>query len=298
MGKKHLSGMHRWLLLLLLFSCQSKPSDGPFLPGRVLGVNRNAKLEETSGLAASRRYTGLLWAHNDSGHPADLFLLDSLGQTTAQFRLARARNKDWEDMAAMTTDNGVTWLFIGDIGDNRQQRRVKRIYKLLEPDLDESKEIPVTDTLLVRLSDEPRDTEALLADPITQNLYLVTKREGEVLLYELKQPFTADTLVAQQILALPYRQVTAGDISLDGMEILIKTYDGIYYWKRRPGQSVPDALREPGIELPYEPEPQGEAIAWATDGSGFYTLSENAKGERGRLIFYARRVPDSLTVRP
>lgn len=290
--------MNRWILLLLLFSCQSAPSEGPFLPGRVVGVNRNGKLEETSGIAASRRYPGFLWAHNDSGHPPDLFLLDSTGQTSASRRLAGARNTDWEDMAAMTASDGVTWLFIGDIGDNSQKREVKRIYKLAEPDLDESKEAPVKETLFVRLSDQPRDTEALLADPATQNLYLITKREGEVLLYELKQPFLSDTLVAQKMFTLPYRQVTSGDISADGTEILIKTYDGIYYWKRQPGQTVPDALRQPGVALSYELEPQGEAIAWALDGSGFFTLSENAKGERGKLIFYARKPVDSLAARP
>jgi hypothetical protein len=295
--------MNRWFFcVLLLSSCQSTTNEGPFLPGRVVGVNRNSKLEETSGLAASRRYPGFLWAHNDSGNPPDLFLLDSTGQTSARLRLAGANNKDWEDMAAMTTADSVTWLFIGDIGDNLEKRTVKRIYKLAEPPLDEENDIPVADTLFIRLSDEPRDTEAMLADPLTRNLYLVTKREGEVLLYEIKFPFTADTLVAERTLQIPLRQVTAGDISTDGLEILLKTYDGIYYWKRLPGQSVPDALRQPGTELSYEREPQGESIAWALDGSGFYTLSENAKGERGRLYFYARRsagqLLDALGPRP
>lgn len=202
-------------------------------------------------------------------------------------------------MAAMTTADSVTWLFIGDIGDNLEKRKVKRIYKLAEPLLDETSGIPVADTLFIRLSDEPRDTEALLADPITQNLYLVTKRESEVHVYELTYPFNADTLVAQPVLHLPMRHVTAGDISPNGQEILIKSYDAIYYWKRAPGQSVPDALRQPGTELSYEREPMGESIAWAADGSGFYTLSENSKGERGRLYFYERRQrPDSLKPRP
>lgn len=276
------------LFLLLMAACQSAPTDGPFLPGQVLGVNNNKKLEETSGLAASRRYPGHFWAHNDSGHPTDLFLLDSTGQTQAKFHLAGAHNKDWEDMAAMTVAD-TTWLFIGDIGDNLRKRAVKRIYQLAEPSIEDEGEVQVSDTLLVRLEDEIHDTEALLADPISRNLYLVTKRQGDAWLYELKYPFEADTLIARRVLHIPLRHVTGGDISANGTEILLKTYDVIHYWRREPSQSVPDALLQPGTPLAYEREPLGETIAWAVDGSGFYTLSENAKGVRGRLYFYARR---------
>lgn len=118
------------------------------------------------------------------------------------------------------------------------------------------------------------------------------------MLYEVTYPFNGDTLVAQPVLRLPFRHVTAGDISSDGLEIVVKNYHAIYYWKRMPGQSVPDALRQPGTELSYEREPMGESIAWALDGSGFYTLSENTKGERGKLYFYARRPLDSLGAKP
>jgi hypothetical protein len=120
-------------------------------------------------------------------------------------------------------------------------------------------------------------------------LYLVTKRQGDAWLYELKYPFETDTLIARRVLHIPLRHVTGGDISADGTEILLKTYDIIQYWKREPTQSVPDALRQPGTSLSYEREPMGETITWAVDGSGYYTLSENAKGVRGRLYFYARR---------
>jgi len=41
------------------------------------------------------------------------------------------------------------------------------------------------------------------------------------------------------------------------------------------------------MEVPYEEEPQGEALTWTKDGSGFYTLSEKSKGKESFLYFYS-----------
>ncbi|MBL7848752.1 MAG: hypothetical protein JNL40_14890 [Cyclobacteriaceae bacterium] len=278
------------LLIIFLGACKSSPPrEGPFERGAVLGVNTNEQLEEASGLAASRRYPGFLWTHNDSGHPAELFLIDSLARTVATIRLAGIRNRDWEDIALGPGPDSTTWIYIGDIGDNNSRHEVKIIYGLPEPDPDSPGEIYVSDTLIVHLEGKPRDTEALMVDPLSRNLYLVSKREREGRLYEVKNPFSTDTLEASEVLRLPVTGVVAGDISPDGLEILLKTYTHIYYWKRLPSESVATALAKPPFELSYDQEPQGEAVAWAADGSGFFTLGENAKGERSKLISYRRK---------
>jgi hypothetical protein len=109
-------------------------------------------------------------------------------------------------------------------------------------------------------------------------------------LYQLKYPYsTTDTLTAESVLALPLTQLTGGAISPDGKEIVIKNYDDIFYYKRKEGQDLIEALKQKAIVLPYEPEPQGEAIAWARDGSGFYTASEAVTGETSFLLFYKRK---------
>ena len=46
--------------------------------------------------------------------------------------------------------------------------------------------------------------------------------------------------------------------------------------------------RKPKV-LPYKREPQGEAITFKSDGSGFYTISELQSGERSFLRFYKRK---------
>ncbi len=276
---------------VVLIACGPTPHDPSlFEAGRELGINTNEKLEEASGLAASTRYPGYVWSHNDSGHPADLFLLDSVGKTIATFRLEGATNRDWEDIALGPGPDSTNYIYVGDIGDNHSRQVFKTIYCVEEPSLDHIGPLPVKAVLIIRMIDQPRDTEALLADPISRNLYLVTKTEKQVWLYEVKSPFGKDTVTAERIIELPLRHIVAGDISRDGSEILLKSYDGIYYWRRSEGQSIPDALKSLPIELAYKREPQGEAIAWAINASGFYTLSENAKGERAKLFFYERKV--------
>lgn len=283
-------------LVLVWMSC-SPPAEkkGLFEEGRVLGVNKNPQLEETSGLVASSRHPGLFWAHNDSGHKPELFLLDSSGKTVRTFQLIDARNIDWEDIAIAPASDGTPTLFIGDIGDNRQHKLFKYIYCVREPALDDPEKIPVDKTLVIRMADRPRDSEALLADPQTGNLYFVTKMEKEVRVYEIPYPSPTDTVELHPAAKLSsVRFITAGDISSTGEEILLKSYSSVYYWKRVPGKAVVETLEQDPVELSYEREPQGESIAWARDGSGFYTLSENGKGERGKMIFYARVVRDSL----
>lgn len=289
----------RFLILLGMVACQSpRRADTPFESGIVVGVNSNEKLKEASGLAASTRYPGHLWSHNDSGHHADLFLLDETGKTTVSFRLAKIKNRDWEDIAIGPGPKDGAYIYIGDIGDNEALFPYKYIYRLREPDLNHEGKLHDVDTLTVKLPDKPRDTETLMIDPLTKNLFLVTKREKEVRLYEIAYPFLTDTLVATQITSLPMRQIVAGDISRDGREVLLKSYDHIYYWKRAGRESVGDLLKTPAIELDYNREPLGEAIAWAADGSGFFTMGENAKGRRGTLIFYKRRPVADSTVAP
>lgn len=286
--------MTRWAIGILCafqLSCAApEESSSPFEFGQKKGVNKNRGLEETSGLVASHVHPGSFWAHNDSGHAPELFLLDSVAQTRASFTLVGANNRDWEDITRLTIDS-TSLLFIGDIGDNDQRHGIKIIYCVPEPETLDSTLLNPTQTLWIRLAGRARDMEALMADPVTKNLYLISKREHEVKVYEITYPYPRDTIQVEAILELPVSSITAADISSDGSEILMKNYKDVFYWKRLPGQTIPNALKEPPVTLAYEPEPQGESIAWASDGSGYFTLSENGKGERGRLYFYKRTRP-------
>ena len=262
------------------------------MPGVKLAELNNKKLKEISGIAASVNNPTLLWAHNDSGNGADIFLLDDHLDVKLICSLDGVENRDWEDIAVGPgPDPSKSYVYVADIGDNEAQYQYKYIYRFEEPVLNNTQSVTITsfDRITFQLPDARKDTETLLLDPKTKNLYIVSKREEPVFLYELKYPYhKEDTLVADKLMSLPFTQIVGGDFSANGHEILMKNYNQIYYWNSS-AKSMTDVFKESPLEIPYEAEPQGESIAWATDGSGFYTLSEEKKKEKSYLYFYKRK---------
>src|SRR5438309_1605081 len=61
------------------------------------GIVNIAGLTEASGVAASRNNPGVLWTHNDSGHPAQIYALDTQGRLLGTY--AVPGNTDNEDIA-------------------------------------------------------------------------------------------------------------------------------------------------------------------------------------------------------
>jgi len=278
-----------WLAGLCLMACSSAISD-LFLSAEEKGIV-DIKLEEASGLVASAAHPGYFWTHNDSGNSADLFLIDSTAQIVATMPLANVRNRDWEDITlGAGPDPDKTYLYVGDIGDNKAKYPYKIIYRLEEPTQIENKVVEKFDTLYIQLPDGTRDSEALMIDPISSRMFIVSKREDSVRLYQFANTWrSGDTLTAELKIKMPYNLTVAADISVDGTEVLLKNYDHVYYWKREGTEAIADLLQRTPIELKYKPEKQGESIAWSRDGSGYYTLSESSAQERARLLFYKRK---------
>jgi len=72
----------------------------------------------------------------------------------------------------------------------------------------------------------------------------------------------------------PFKWVTAGDISKDGQQILLKNYQKVYYWQRANNEPIWQTMQRKPRELPYQVEKQGEAIGFTPNGKGYYTTSE------------------------
>lgn len=283
----------------LLASCSDKQSESDdcevFLPSRRLAELTDKKLEEVSGMAVSSANPKHFWVHNDSGNPAAIYLVNEQLEITMECKLGDVDNRDWEDMAVGPgPEAGKTYVYVADIGDNNARHHVKYIYRFEEPVASaQANNITITefDTIAFTLEDGRKDTEAIMVHPETNDIYLVSKREKPVNVYQLTSPFSVnDTLVAKKLLSLPLTQIVSAGFSRDGQEILMKNYDDIYYWQVG-NQSVEDALGNQPVTLCYTEEPQGESIAFNLDGSGFYTLSEKIKGEETYLYFYPRKNP-------
>lgn len=293
------------MILLLALACgapseENAGADSPTLdsaaaPGCpsseapvAVGAVDDEALTETSGLAEGRANPGVLWVHEDSGAGPELRALSADGGTLGIWSL-EAGAQDWEDIAAVSEpETGAALIYVGDIGDNGEERDAVVVYRVAEPEVGAGGAL-TAEAITLAYPEGPRDSEALLADPETGDLFLVTKdRDGQSGVYRKAAPHAPDTTEPAEpaelslVASLDFSSeplagvmTTGGDISPDGRWIVIRTYlQDAYLWYRAPGQTVGEALAgEPCVvELPAEP--QGESVGFSLDGQGLYTLSE------------------------
>jgi hypothetical protein len=262
-----------------------------------------AELVETSGLAASRRNEGVLWGNNDSGDSARVIAFDVTGAARGVYDIAGAEAIDWEDMALGPGPHGEDYLYLGDIGDNSAERAEIVVYRALEPDVGEGASggvINGAEALALRYPDTPHDAETLLVDPRSGSLIIVTKEliTGNAGVYEASAalldagggtlvnigeiekarltpadtpPDDAGPLV-RGVGYLP----TGGDISADGSLIALRTYATVWLFARAEDASIADAFAGAACEAPSAVEPQGEALAFDANSTGYFTISEGA----------------------
>jgi hypothetical protein len=285
------------ILMLATVACtqsNEKKNDNIFAPGVSFGIIEGKKMQEASGLAASISNPGMLWTHNDSGNDAEIFLIDKTGKLKSTVSLPDLKNRDWEDIVAGPgPEENKSYIYIGEIGDNNAVYAHKFVYRIEEPTLtkDADTVLHAADAITFRLPDGARDTEAMMIDPQTKDLYIFSKREANVNLYKLPYPqSTTETITAERIVKnLPFTLIVAADMSKDGSEILIKNYNNVYYWKREKGETIEAVIRRTPAVLPYAAEPQGESITFDREGTGYYTLSEQKKKALQNLYFYKRK---------
>jgi hypothetical protein len=251
-------------------------------------------IDEASGLAASANMNGYLWTHQDSGQPASLYLLSSDGAAIKEFRIPGASNRDWEDVAlGPGPNNGVNYLYIGDIGNNNApMTSINTIYRIPEPeDLNSAFDEGQLGKISFRYPDGARDAETLLLDPVTRDIFILSK-EAQTGIYKLAYPqSTSEVITAEKVGVVPSLSVaTSGDIIVDGEEIVIRTYIANYYWKRKAGETVSQTLTKNATKtLMVALEPQGEAVCFDRNSAGFYTLSEKGNASNVTLNYYKRR---------
>lgn len=260
-----------------------------------MGQVESAALTEASGLVASRARPGVLWAHNDSGDEPRVFALGVRGEDLGVFSLSGAAAVDWEGIAlGPGPEPGRDYLYLGDIGDNLARREHVTIYRVAEPAADSSSTLTDVIALTFRYPDGAHNAEALLSDPITGDLLIVTKGVLSSRIYRAAAPHSAQAPGAEprelsyegDVTGVAMHLVTAGDVSPAGDEVLLRTYSAIKRYRRGPGMTVAAALMTEPCELPTARESQGETVAFSADGQAYFTVSE---GERPPLHRFDRR---------
>jgi hypothetical protein len=248
-------------------------------------------INESSGVAASRRYPGWYWTHNDSGDGPRVFLFDLQGTVRAKVTVEAADAVDWEDIAiGPGPRRGVFYLYAGDIGDNERKRRDVQVYRFAEPGMGE-RAGPRAERFRFRYPDGPHDAEALLIHPASGDLYIVSKAKGEdteTLVFKAKAPLhtgEAVTLIrvasikfpGESPLMLLIGRVTGGDIAPDGRRLMLCGYQrGWEYTLPANSKTFDDIWGVEPVPVDLGQRKQGESVCYRLDGQAVIATSEGS----------------------
>lgn len=267
----------------------AEPTDPPW---KQLGIVRDHRISEASGIALSLRQPDAVWVHNDSGAPKWVFLVGLDGTTRAVLKLTGAgRPLDWEDMASFLID-GVPWLAIGDIGDNSHTRTLhgkektsampSRVYLLPEPDMTGVTQLQIESptTILFEFEDGPRNCESLAVDTQRREILLISKSKPQPMdcgLYRM--PLTLEPGLtrcqAQRIADLNIPFVTAMDVSPDGRRMVaLAAGEGAMLWERAENEPWETAVKKPCRLIKLPACPNGETLCFGRTPSELLCNSE------------------------
>ncbi len=225
------------------------------------------RLTEISGLATSVRHPGVLWLHNDSSGGPRLFAVDAATcRTLATVRVRGSQARDYEAIAAGRDDRGRAVLWLADIGDNQDSWSSVEIVRVREPRTLRDRSVRST-IFRFAYRDRPHNAEALLADPASPRLWVVTKQLAHGSLYRLPVPLRPDRLNVATRLREEGGLVTDGAVAPDGSRYVLRDYfDATIYAGLPPGRML--------ARIPLPAQAQGEAIAWSADGLSLLIASE------------------------
>ncbi|XP_061164962.1 uncharacterized protein LOC133173913 [Saccostrea echinata] len=268
----------QWIVLIGVINIAS--GSGPrFRDAQLVARMENLNVSDASGLAASRKHRGVLYTHND-GDKNDPYLYAINASNAAiisTLRLYPAQNQRWEDIAVGPCGT-TSCIYVGDmIG-------AQTIYRVEEPDFIYSDQI-LTDVSAIQYRWDSH-SDVLMVD-IHGNVYLISNQEHHnhgrrVGLLAAESWNSNHTVNITTNVHLPHlhhlsdnHDPSSGDISPDGKQILLVSFnDHAYYWKVE-NDDVLSSLRHAPVFLPTRTHGVIEGICWDTEGRNYYEISES-----------------------
>lgn len=278
-----MSALTRAAALVALFALLTLACTGALRRGDAR--YHDPRLAEPSGLAASVAQPGVFWTHNDSGDGPVLYATTVDGRLLGRYVVEGASAVDWE---AITVDDRGH-LYIGDIGNNGNDRRDLVVHRVPEPTIDRAADRPASGTLRAdralrfyypeqqAFPPEARnfDAEALFWAPHPDTgegtLYLLTKHRGDLrtVLYRFDRlDAEPQPLVARgsfEVGGDPDRyggMVTGADLSPDGRHLAVLTYHALFIFARPAEGDDWLAHLANRVDLDQDVTVQAEAVAW------------------------------------
>jgi len=202
------------------------------VPGvRLIGRIENSRITESSGVAASRRYPGVFWTHNDGGgvRRQVLYAMTREGHHLGAFPVADVFVADWEDIAI--DDDGH--LYVADIGNNDSARREIAVHQIGEPDPKAGATVlRPKQTWRLSYPGKPFDSETLFI--WRGRGFIVSKVTGDAPaqifsfpLQATNQPVSLELVTTTKIES----PVAGGDISSDGRLLALVAKSGAFIYR-------------------------------------------------------------------
>jgi hypothetical protein len=280
-------------VIVFAYSQQAQEPSRDYEPPVQIAALENQTINESSGIAASRRNKGIFWTHNDSGDDAFIYATDRQGKHRGIWRVKGATAQDWEDIAVWKDGkSGKSYIYIGDIGNNSKKREFLTVYRIPEPVIKSenaatSKQHPAesqaAEAIRLKYPEGNFDAETLMIHPQSGDLYLVTKVLGaSAKVFKLKAPFmqqpeatlvyVADVQVADATKGF----FTGGDISPDGQRLTLCDYPGAFEFvlPDAKGMAFDEIWRQPAQPVNIGKRKQGEAVCYSADGKALLATSE------------------------
>jgi hypothetical protein len=200
-----------------------------------------SSVHEASGLDFTGGST--FWTHNDGYGDNKLYRIGSTGALKRTVRVTNATNVDWEDI---TSDKEKNNMYIGDFGNNNNNRTNLKIYKIPYPSNFSGSTVTAR---VIRFSypDQHRfpsrwlnfDVEAFFHH--NGLLYLFTKADGNAIGYSKLYTVPDDEGTYVATLVDSFRisgRVTSAAISPDGATVTLISNTKIYMFRNFTGRNV------------------------------------------------------------
>jgi len=297
------------LPLLLLVACDARllPSGErggvPAAAERPFTLRGAFRLDESSAAVLSAAHPQAFYTINDSGNDPVLYAFDTTGGALGRWVVRTAGSEDWEALAVAPCarsggDSTRSCVYIGDVGDNRAERRSITIYRVAEPASLVANRVGelFPDSLVARYADGAHNVEAMVMSG-DGSLLLITKEPARgpvganrpALVYRIapRRWAAGDTARAELVDSLPIfpayaTRHTVTDAALDpgGRVLVVRTYDHAYIFAADSltGRALPGVA--PALcDLRGLREAQGEGVGIASLGARVARLLLTSEGE-------------------
>ncbi len=232
-------------------------------------------LEEVSALERIAQ-SDHFWVIEDAGNDSKLYALDSHGKIKREIEITNAENDDWEDLTSDAEGN----LYIGDFGNNSEERKTFNIYKVNYQDLTSEEVTAKRITFRLPADTDSRDFEAFF---IWQNhFYIFSKEKKKPIVISVPNKMGTHTakIVSKLDIKGKDNEITSADISPGGQTIALLNHEKV--WLLHNFQPN-DFSRVEMTTVDFDHESQKEGLYF--ESSDFIYISDERDGNDGGRIY-------------